>query len=218
MARKIAFIGGGQHGVEPGGRARGERSSAGRHPRVGARGGQTPGPRGTVRGGGDRRQPGGGGRERRGGAGRQAPDHGRGGHRGGGGRCARAGRSSSPSRPGPGSPGSSSGSTTRRRSSGPCRTPPPSSVAGATALFANEAVTGEQREAAETILESAGIALWVDDEDLLDAVTAVSGSGPAYYFLLMEHMIEAGARLRAHPRPGLRPHPPDRARGGAHGA
>ncbi len=66
---------------------------------------------------------------------------------------------------------------------------------GATALFANEAVTGEQREAAETILESAGIALWVDDEDLLDAVTAVSGSGPAYYFLLMEHMIEAGARL-----------------------
>ncbi len=66
---------------------------------------------------------------------------------------------------------------------------------GATALFANEAVTDDQREAAETILESAGIALWVDDEGLLDAVTAVSGSGPAYYFLLMEHMIRTGERL-----------------------
>ena len=66
---------------------------------------------------------------------------------------------------------------------------------GATALFANEAVTDEQREAAETILESAGIALWVDDEGLLDAVTAVSGSGPAYYFLLMEHMIRTGEGL-----------------------
>lgn len=66
---------------------------------------------------------------------------------------------------------------------------------GATALFANEAVTGEQRGAAETILRSAGIALWVDEEGLLDAVTAVSGSGPAYYFLLMENMIRTGERL-----------------------
>lgn len=66
---------------------------------------------------------------------------------------------------------------------------------GATALYANEAVTVEQRDAAETILRSVGMALWVDDEGLLDAVTAVSGSGPAYYFLLMEHMIGAGVRL-----------------------
>ena len=66
---------------------------------------------------------------------------------------------------------------------------------GATALFANEAVTDEQRDAAQTILRSAGIALWVDDEGLLDAVTAVSGSGPAYYFLLMEHMIRTGVGL-----------------------
>ena len=66
---------------------------------------------------------------------------------------------------------------------------------GATALHANEVVTGEQRDAAEAILRSAGIALWVDDEGLLDAVTAVSGSGPAYYFLLMEHMIGTGVRL-----------------------
>ena len=66
---------------------------------------------------------------------------------------------------------------------------------GATALFANEAVTVEQRDAAEAILQAAGIALWVDDEDLLDAVTAVSGSGPAYYFLLMEHMIRTAIGL-----------------------
>ena len=66
---------------------------------------------------------------------------------------------------------------------------------GATALFANEAVTDEQRDVAQTILRSAGIALWVDDEGLLDAVTAVSGSGPAYYFLLMEHMIRTGVGL-----------------------
>ena len=66
---------------------------------------------------------------------------------------------------------------------------------GATALFANEAVSAEQRDAAEAILQAAGIALWVDDEGLLDAVTAVSGSGPAYYFLLMEHMIRTAIGL-----------------------
>ena len=66
---------------------------------------------------------------------------------------------------------------------------------GATALYANPAVTADQREAAEAILRSAGSTLWVEDEALLDAVTAVSGSGPAYYFLLMEQMIETGVRL-----------------------
>lgn len=66
---------------------------------------------------------------------------------------------------------------------------------GATALYANEAVSAEQRGAAETILRSVGTTLWVDDEGLLDAVTAVSGSGPAYFFLLMEHLIGTGARL-----------------------
>ena len=66
---------------------------------------------------------------------------------------------------------------------------------GATALFANDAVSDEQREVAEVILRSAGIALWVEEEGLLDAVTAVSGSGPAYYFLLMEHMIRTGVGL-----------------------
>ena len=66
---------------------------------------------------------------------------------------------------------------------------------GATALFANEVVIDEQRSAAEAILQAVGTVLWVDDEALLDAVTAISGSGPAYYFLLMENMIETGVRL-----------------------
>lgn len=66
---------------------------------------------------------------------------------------------------------------------------------GATALFARPSVTAEQREVAERILATAGTTLWVDDEGLLDAVTAVSGSGPAWFFLLMEHMIESGLQL-----------------------
>ena len=61
-------------------------------------------------------------------------------------------------------------------------------LTGATALHANTSVTPEQRNLAENIMRSVGIALWVNDESELDAVTAVSGSGPAYYFLLMEAM------------------------------
>lgn len=67
--------------------------------------------------------------------------------------------------------------------------------AGATGLFANARVSATQRSAAQDIMRSAGITLWVDDEALLDAVTAVSGSGPAYYFLLMELMEKAGTEL-----------------------
>lgn len=68
-------------------------------------------------------------------------------------------------------------------------------LTGATALHANDKVTIEQRDLAENILRSVGIALWVDDEAELDAVTAVSGSGPAYYFLLMEAMEKAALEL-----------------------
>jgi pyrroline-5-carboxylate reductase len=68
-------------------------------------------------------------------------------------------------------------------------------LTGATALFANDKVTPEQRDLAETIMRSVGIALWVDDESDLDAVTAVSGSGPAYYFLLMEAMEKVAVDL-----------------------
>lgn len=66
---------------------------------------------------------------------------------------------------------------------------------GATALFANAFVTAEQRSRAENILRAVGITAWVDDEALLDAVTAVSGSGPAYYFLVMELMERIGVEL-----------------------
>ena len=66
---------------------------------------------------------------------------------------------------------------------------------GASGLYANPSVSKLQREIAEKILSAAGITLWVNNEELLDAVTAVSGSGPAYFFLLMEAMQKAGESL-----------------------
>jgi len=66
---------------------------------------------------------------------------------------------------------------------------------GATALYANAFVSDEQQSLAESVLRAVGLTLWVDDEKLLDAVTALSGSGPAYYFLLMESMERAGVAL-----------------------
>ncbi|MEZ5537221.1 MAG: pyrroline-5-carboxylate reductase [Thiolinea sp.] len=71
--------------------------------------------------------------------------------------------------------------------------------AGATGLYANAQVSAEQRSQAESILRSVGIALWFTEEDKLDAVTAVSGSGPAYFFLVMEAMQQAAESL------GLKP-------------
>ncbi|GAA0789893.1 pyrroline-5-carboxylate reductase [Marinobacterium sediminicola] len=66
---------------------------------------------------------------------------------------------------------------------------------GASGLFANARVSELQREQATQILQAVGIALWVQSEAELDAVTAVSGSGPAYYFLMMEAMTAAGVKL-----------------------
>jgi pyrroline-5-carboxylate reductase len=63
---------------------------------------------------------------------------------------------------------------------------------GATGLYAGSGVSDEQRDIAESILRAVGLTRWVDDEALMDAVTAVSGSGPAYYFMIME-AIEAAA-------------------------
>lgn len=67
--------------------------------------------------------------------------------------------------------------------------------AGATGLYANSASSNDQKGLADQVLSSAGITLWVNEESLLDAVTAVSGSGPAYFFLFMEAMQQAGERL-----------------------
>ena len=65
---------------------------------------------------------------------------------------------------------------------------------GAAALFANEKAK-PMLEKAKLIFSAVGEAVVVDDEGLIDAVTAVSGSGPAYYFLLMEEMIKAATQL-----------------------
>lgn len=66
---------------------------------------------------------------------------------------------------------------------------------GATGLFANDRVQDRQRDLAETVLRAVGLTLWVAREELLDAVTALSGSGPAYFFLLMEALEQAGHQL-----------------------
>jgi pyrroline-5-carboxylate reductase len=66
---------------------------------------------------------------------------------------------------------------------------------GAAALYANAFVAESQRNRAESILRAVGITLWFEDEDMLDAATALSGSGPAYLFLWMELMASAGERL-----------------------
>ena len=63
---------------------------------------------------------------------------------------------------------------------------------GAAGLFANAAVTAEQKTMVQSVFESIGSALWVDDEEQLHGVTALSGSGPAYFFLMLE-ALEAAA-------------------------
>ncbi len=66
---------------------------------------------------------------------------------------------------------------------------------GATGLFANKFVTDNQKQQATKIMQAVGITIWVDNEAQLNAVTAVSGSGPAYFFLMMEAMQQAGEKL-----------------------
>ena len=66
---------------------------------------------------------------------------------------------------------------------------------GVSGLYANALVSAPQRQQAEQLLSAVGLALWLDEEQLIDAVTAVSGSGPAYFFLLVEAMIAAGEQL-----------------------
>lgn len=66
---------------------------------------------------------------------------------------------------------------------------------GAHGLFANAEVGSNDRELASQILASTGLTIWVNSEAQIDAVTAVSGSGPAYFFYMMESMIRAGKNL-----------------------
>jgi pyrroline-5-carboxylate reductase len=66
---------------------------------------------------------------------------------------------------------------------------------GVSGLFATAQVSAEQRQQAQELLSAVGIALWLEEEQQLDAVTAVSGSGPAYFFLLIEAMTAAGVKL-----------------------
>ncbi|WP_017938552.1 pyrroline-5-carboxylate reductase [Zestomonas thermotolerans] len=66
---------------------------------------------------------------------------------------------------------------------------------GVSGLYANARVSAAQKAQAEQLLSAVGLALWLEEERLIDAVTAVSGSGPAYFFLLIEAMTAAGERL-----------------------
>ena len=66
---------------------------------------------------------------------------------------------------------------------------------GAHGLFANEAVNQADRDLASQVLAATGLTIWVPAESQIDAVTAVSGSGPAYFFYMMESMIRAGKNL-----------------------
>jgi pyrroline-5-carboxylate reductase len=66
---------------------------------------------------------------------------------------------------------------------------------GATALYANSYVTDDQRNEAESVMRAVGLTLWLDDESQMDAVTALSGSGPAYLFLVIEVLENAAIKL-----------------------
>lgn len=65
---------------------------------------------------------------------------------------------------------------------------------GAAGLYANSNVSDQQKEITGSIFNSIGTALWLDDEEMLHAVTALSGSGPAYFFLMLEALEESATR------------------------
>jgi pyrroline-5-carboxylate reductase len=67
--------------------------------------------------------------------------------------------------------------------------------AGVTAAYSSPGVTPGERTAVEAVLSAVGPLVWLEEEEQLDAVTAVSGSGPAYFFLLVEALEDAGAAL-----------------------
>lgn len=70
---------------------------------------------------------------------------------------------------------------------------------GMTALFARSAVTAQDKARVEQVIATTGESLWVDEEKHLDAVTALSGSGPAYVFYFLEAMVQAGGEMGLSP-------------------
>lgn len=66
---------------------------------------------------------------------------------------------------------------------------------GASGLYANSHVSEEQKSLAESILRAVGVTVWIENEDLMNAVTALSGNGPAYYFYFMENLQKAGEKM-----------------------
>ncbi|MDH3989204.1 MAG: pyrroline-5-carboxylate reductase [Gammaproteobacteria bacterium] len=66
---------------------------------------------------------------------------------------------------------------------------------GISALFANERTSEERKQQAEKIMTAVGHAVWLDSEDKMDAVTAVSGTGPSYFYLLIDIMIESAKKF-----------------------
>lgn len=66
---------------------------------------------------------------------------------------------------------------------------------GAHGIYANAEVNSKDRELATQVLAATGLTIWVNSEAQIDAVTAVSGSGPAYFFYMMESMIRAGKNM-----------------------
>jgi pyrroline-5-carboxylate reductase len=72
--------------------------------------------------------------------------------------------------------------------------------AGITALFAPQGMSEPDRRQADAVLSAVGATLWVEREELMDAVTAVSGSGPAYVFYFMEAVMQAAGELGLSPQ------------------
>ncbi len=71
---------------------------------------------------------------------------------------------------------------------------------GASGLFANKRVNESMRNQAESILRAVGVTVWLEDEYLMDVVTALSGSGPAYFFLVMEALEQAATESGLDPK------------------
>ena len=66
---------------------------------------------------------------------------------------------------------------------------------GATGLYGTDNISAEQKALATTVMEASGLVMWVDDEEHMHAVTAVSGSAPAYMFYFIESMVDKGIAL-----------------------